>query len=338
MNERPAQTRATADGPDGPISYLAAGPIDGPLMVFVHGWPSVAATWQPQLNAFSSRGYRVIAPDLRGVGSSSAPTDPSAYAQRHLVADMHTLLRHLGHDKAIWVCHDWGSATVWALAAHHPEACVALVSLCVPYRTLERGKAEMLKYVNRDIYPADKYPDAQFDYITYYQEHTDDAIAAFEAQTGEYLRAFYRRGNPDAMGVPAPSAQLTRNGGWFGGEPAPDKPFDTHVLTADLYDELHQSFRHTGFSRNIGLYLNDDDNLAYSNESVNEGRLDLPVLFIEAGYDSIADTAVSRLRDPMREFCTNLTETSVNAGHWIALERPNKVNDTVAHWLRRTLN
>jgi soluble epoxide hydrolase/lipid-phosphate phosphatase len=337
MNEWPAQTRATADGPDGPISYLANGPEDGPLMVLLHGWPSVGATWQPQLNAFSSRGYRVIAPDLRGFGSSHVPTDPSAYAQRHMVADMLALLRHLGHDKAIWVGHDFGAATVWALAAHHPEACVAVVTLCVPYRTLERGKAELLQYVNRDIYPIAEYPDAQFDYITYYQNNTADIVAAIERQRSEYIRVFYWRGTPGAMGVPAPSAVITRDGGWFGGGPAPDMPFDTRILTADLYEELDSSFSRTGFGPSISLYLNDDDNLAYSNASLNDGRLDLPVLFIEAGYDSIADTAVSRLRDPMREFCTNLTETSVNAGHWIALERPNKVNDTIAHWLRRAL-
>ena len=46
--------------------FLAAGPKDGPLIVFVHGWPSIAKTWKNQLETFASLGFRVIAPDMPG--------------------------------------------------------------------------------------------------------------------------------------------------------------------------------------------------------------------------------------------------------------------------------
>src|SRR5262245_5404485 len=29
--------------------YLAAGPLDGPLIIFVHGWPELAISWRHQL-------------------------------------------------------------------------------------------------------------------------------------------------------------------------------------------------------------------------------------------------------------------------------------------------
>ena len=46
--------------------YLAAGPVDGPLLIFVHGWPELSRSWRHQLPAFAALGFRVVAPDLRG--------------------------------------------------------------------------------------------------------------------------------------------------------------------------------------------------------------------------------------------------------------------------------
>ena len=48
---------------------------DGPAVLFCHGFPDTAYTWRGQMNAVASSGYRAIAPDMRGYGRSSAPTD-----------------------------------------------------------------------------------------------------------------------------------------------------------------------------------------------------------------------------------------------------------------------
>ena len=47
-------------------SYLAAGPTNGHLIILCHGWPAIAKTWVPQMEAFAGLGYRVIAPDMPG--------------------------------------------------------------------------------------------------------------------------------------------------------------------------------------------------------------------------------------------------------------------------------
>ncbi|HEX4250752.1 MAG TPA: alpha/beta hydrolase [Pseudonocardia sp.] len=328
-------SRSAAPGPVGPISYLVAGPVDGPLVVFVHGWPAIAETWRPQLEAFAALGHRVVAPDMRGYGQSATPADPAAYGQRHLVDDMLALLAHLGRDSATWVGHDWGSATVWALAAHHPRACAAVASLCVPYRMLDRGLEVMLTQVNRSIYPIDRYPYAQFDYMAYYERNPERAIAVLGADPARTVAAFFRRGEPDGFGKPARTATLVRDGGWFGGaDMTPNVPLAGSVLTADLYQELRRSFERTGFAGPTAYYLNHVANRAYSDESLNGGHLDMPALFIEARYDVIADTAVAPDRkNPMREHCAQLTERSVDAGHWLGLERPAEVNAALESWL-----
>lgn len=49
------------------IFYNAAGPANGPLLIFVHGWPAIGKLWKPQIDAFSAMGFRVIAPDMPGM-------------------------------------------------------------------------------------------------------------------------------------------------------------------------------------------------------------------------------------------------------------------------------
>jgi pimeloyl-ACP methyl ester carboxylesterase len=66
--------------------YLDSGPADGPLMVFVHGWPELGIVWRAQIEHFAAAGWRGIAPDMRGYGNSPLPKTTSAFAMQELVA------------------------------------------------------------------------------------------------------------------------------------------------------------------------------------------------------------------------------------------------------------
>src|SRR5438045_2250577 len=68
--------------------YLAAGPEDGPLVVFVHGFPELSLSWRHQLPVFGGLGFRAVAPDLRGCGRSTVYGCREDYAQECLVEDM----------------------------------------------------------------------------------------------------------------------------------------------------------------------------------------------------------------------------------------------------------
>ena len=164
--------------------YLADGPDDGPLIIFVHGWPELSISWRHQLPALAALGFRTIAPDMRGYGRSSVYDKHSDYAQEKIVDDMITLLNSLGRDRAVWVGHDWGSPVVWNIASHHPDRCHAVSNLCVPYYTLERGLGHTLTLADRDLYPEDKFPAAQWDYMRYYEESFAESIAPMDAKDG----------------------------------------------------------------------------------------------------------------------------------------------------------
>src|SRR5262249_5797253 len=156
--------------------YLADGPEDGPAIIFVHGWPELSISWRHQLPALAALGFRAIAPDMRGYGRSSVYDRSEDYAQQHIVRDMVELLDSLGRKSAVWVGHDWGSPVVWNVAAHHPEKCTAVASLCVPYHVIELGLDNVISLVDRSVYPESEYPAGQWDYMRHYEENFAEAI------------------------------------------------------------------------------------------------------------------------------------------------------------------
>ena len=314
-------------------AWIEAGPQDGPLMVFIHGWPSLGLIWRAQLAHFAAAGWRCIAPDMRGYGGSSVPTTTAAYALRETVADMVELHDALGGVPAVWVGHDWGSPVAWALASHHARRCRGVANLCVPY--LARGFAlpNLLPLVDRTLYPADEYPVGQWDYWLFYRERFAQAAADFEADAAATLALLYRAGSPDASGKPAFTASVRAKGGRFGPARTHILPRDPTMLSQVDYDGLVAAFARTGFCGANAWYMNDAANLAYAAEAPNFGRLTLPVLFVHAAWDAVCETVHSRLADPMRADCADLTEATIKGGHSLTLERPAEVNAALESWL-----
>ena len=170
--------------------YLSSGPKDGPLIIFVHGWPELSFSWRNQLEFFGERGWYAVAPDMRGYGRSSLYKRHEDYAQSEIVKDMVELFGHFDRDSAVWVGHDWGSPVVWNMALHEPDKVGALASLCVPLG-FERGVDELVKYVDRDIYPLSRYPKGQWDYQYFYQENFETALKEMEADPFKLIKALF---------------------------------------------------------------------------------------------------------------------------------------------------
>ena len=315
-------------------TWLEAGPADGPLLLFIHGWPELGLVWRAQLTHFAAAGWRCVAPDMRGYGGSAVPTAASAYAVRELVADMVELHDALGGAPAVWVGHDWGSPVVWALAAHHAERCRAVANLCVPYFARGFALPNLLPLIDRQRYPADEYPAGQWDYFLFYREQFAQAALDFEADVAATLALLYRRGSPEAIVKPSLTATVRAQGGWFGpAHRAPAMPRDEALLSEADYEALVAAFRATGFRGADAWYLNDAANLAYAAEAPDFGRLRLPVLFLHAAWDPTCDTAHTRLAEPMRADCADLREVTLAGGHELMLECPAEVNAALGAWL-----
>ncbi len=313
--------------------YLAAGPEDGPVVIFTHGWPELSISWRHQLPALAALGFRAIAPDMRGYGRSSVYDQHSDYAQELIVHDMMGLLDSLGQDTAVWVGHDWGSPVAWNIASHHPDRCRAVANLCVPYYTLERGLEHALTLADRDLYPEGEFPAAQWDYMRHYEESFDEAIASMDAHVYKAVKLFFRKGDPEGEGKRAFTSTARRNHGMLGGREIPDFPRDADVVTEEDLSVYTSALERNGFFGPSSWYMNHTANAAYAETAQNEGYLDMPALFLAAQYDYVCECIHSRLAEPMRTYCRNLTQQTIRSGHWMAQEKPVEVNAALVQWL-----
>jgi pimeloyl-ACP methyl ester carboxylesterase len=314
--------------------YLACGRPQATPIVFLHGWPELSISWRHQLPVFANLGFRALAPDMRGYGRSSIHSRHEDYAQEEIVADMVELLDAIGAEKAIWVGHDWGSPLAWSIAQQHPQRCHGVANLCVPYFPQGFATESAIALADRKVYPEDKFPAAQWDYQLFYREHFATACAGFESNVRATVRALFRAGIAAGKGKPARTAFVRAHGGWFGPQnTAPDVPRDGAVLNAEDEDAYVAALERNGFFGPDSWYMNADANCAFAERAKANWRLQMPVLFMHGAYDYVCETIDSRLAEPMRANCANLTEAIILSGHWMAQEKPIEVNAALAKWL-----
>lgn len=104
---------------------------DGPAVLLLHGWPDTHRLWRECIGPLQQGGSRVIAPDLRGFGRSSQPTDVAAYSMLEMLGDVVAVLDATGVERAHVVGHDWGAALAWVLASVAPDRVHSLCAVSV---------------------------------------------------------------------------------------------------------------------------------------------------------------------------------------------------------------
>lgn len=91
--------------------------VTRPTVLAIHGYPDNHHVWDAVAEEFAARypgRYNVVAYDVRGAGDSSAPASRSGYRFAQLIADVGTVIEHLGVDRVHLLAHDWGSIQAWA--------------------------------------------------------------------------------------------------------------------------------------------------------------------------------------------------------------------------------
>ena len=95
-----------------------AGPADGDPVLLLHGWPQHWYEWRGLVPILSPH-YRMLMPDLRGLGWTAAPA--SGYDKETLARDQIALLDALGIDRVKLIAHDWGGYAAFLMCLLHPE-------------------------------------------------------------------------------------------------------------------------------------------------------------------------------------------------------------------------
>lgn len=128
-----APARITSFAHDGlTFDVLDEGPLDGDVVVLLHGFPERATCWREVAPRLHAQGYRTIAPDQRGYSRGARPERRRDYRLSLLVADVRALIDQVGTPVHL-VGHDWGAAVGWGVAAAHPDVVRTWTAVSVPH-------------------------------------------------------------------------------------------------------------------------------------------------------------------------------------------------------------
>jgi len=112
------------------VAYHACGPVDGPPVLLMHGFPYDVHAYVEVAPRLAAQGCRVVVPYLRGFGPTRFvdPATPRSGEQAALGADLLALMDALAIPSAVLAGYDWGGRAACVVAALWPHRCSGLVS------------------------------------------------------------------------------------------------------------------------------------------------------------------------------------------------------------------
>jgi len=119
------------------VRVVEAGPRGAPTVLCVHGWGACAYTFRHQIEALAGRGWRVIAPDLKGHGLSDKPMARDEYTRSAMLRHLLEIMDALGLERVPIVGHSMGCTLAVEVARVAPGrvermALLAAAGFCEP--------------------------------------------------------------------------------------------------------------------------------------------------------------------------------------------------------------
>jgi pimeloyl-ACP methyl ester carboxylesterase len=289
----------------------------GPL-VLLHGFPESWYSWRHQFAPLANAGYHVIAPDMRGYGSSDKPEAIEAYNQVEVVNDIIGLVSATGHDTAVVIGHDWGAPTAWRCALMHPDKVTAVGGLSVPF--MPRSPVPPLAAMRAAF-------QGQFFYQLYFQE-PGVAEAEFERDIATALRKFLvmGAGETDLTTLPAKRADDDLLSS------LPNPATLPRWLSNDDLAFYVGEFARSGFRGPLNYYRNHD--LTWELTANDPDQIRQPAMFLAGAKDGVILMAAEAVKAlPQRVTDLRLNELIPGVGHWTQQEAPDATNDALRRFL-----
>ncbi len=261
-----------------------------------HGFPDVATTFLPLIEVLCARGFRCVAPWLRGYG----PTAAGQYLdQGTLLADALGLIEALELSEVRVVGHDWGADIAYGLGSAAAAPVTSLVALSVPHtKALRRNRSRDFDQIRRSFYI----------WLFLAGDLADSLVPAYDWQ---FIRHLWQEWSPDWRPDEAHLQQVIESLQSPGGLPAAlgyyRAVFDENLQDASL--------------RDLRLL-------------VETGPVTAPSLLLMGARDgcisaNMADGAKAAFSGPYS------AELLADCGHFLHLERPVEVGARIADWFDR---
>ncbi|KAJ7591513.1 Alpha/Beta hydrolase protein [Mycena floridula] len=283
---------------------------NGQTLILVHGFPDFWYGWRFLIPEFARKGYRVIAPDMLGCGSTDKPFAVEEYTTKKLCADLAALLDLLAIPRAIFIGHDWGSFTVGRMGLWHPERLQALIMISVPYTPPSREYFPVQEVARR-------IPDLQYQVYFASQRSTKE----IEGNLRQFLELIFNPSTELIESLPTDSRVLAK----MSGSPTP-------VLNEKELDHYQAQFS-GAMNGPLNYYrtaqLRHEEELAAALPA--SLRPDLPCLFLWGTCDS---TAPPSQIAKASKFIPRLQQVAFEGhGHWLMVKARTQVTDKILSWL-----
>lgn len=182
------------------LHYREAG--SGTPVILLHGWPQTSLEWERVMGGLAGQ-FRLIAPDLRGAGSSDKPQQ--GYDKRTMAGDIAALMDHLGIENAHIVGHDFGATVGYAFASQYRERALSLAILemvlpgfgyeQVMQMTPQGGLWHFSFHLTPDL-PEMLIAGKEREYLTYFlQNYIYDPSSIPQAEIDAYVRDYSAPGS-----------------------------------------------------------------------------------------------------------------------------------------------
>jgi pimeloyl-ACP methyl ester carboxylesterase len=168
------------------VGYVELGPVDGPPVLLLHGWPYDIHSYAEVAPILAAAGHRVLVPHLRGYGTTRFLSSEAMRngQQAALALDILAFMDALRIPTAVVAGYDWGARTADILAALWPERCKGLVSVS--------GYLIGSQEANRAPLP----PKAELQWWYQYYFATERGEAGYAKYTKDFARLIWELASP----------------------------------------------------------------------------------------------------------------------------------------------
>jgi pimeloyl-ACP methyl ester carboxylesterase len=330
-----------------------------PCIVLLHGFPELAYTWRNQLLPLSKAGYHVIAPDLRGYGRSVTAAvrfddDLLPYSLLNRVSDVVGLVNALGYRQVTAIVgHDWGAPTAAWSALIHPEIFRSVVLMSTPFdgppdlkpgphtdisktlRKLPRPRKHYREYLatrgaNDDMWQAPEGVHdllrAQFHYKSAdYQDNKPHPLKNWAASELAKLPDFY------VMDLDKTVAQTMAEH-----MPSKEQIAACRWMTEQDLEVYAAEYTRTGFQGGLNYYRIFE--VGHDLDAFAGRTITVPACFIAGKKDWGAYQSPGAFEAMLHGACSQFLGAHFveGAGHSLAEEQPQRVNQILLDFLRRS--
>jgi haloacetate dehalogenase len=269
----------------------------GPPLLLLHGYPQTRVMWAAVANRLTDR-YTVVAADLPGYGDSFRPApapDHVPHSKRALALDLVQVMAGLGHERFAVCGHDRGGRVAYRMALDHPDRVSAAAVL--------------------DVVP------------------TGEVWSRADAQ----LSLLYWHWGFLAQPAPLPERMIGADPGAF---------FDLHVRRLGLGrtpgrypPEVMAAYRHQLDDSGVVEAICEDYRAGAGVDRVHDDadrrqqrRITCPLLVLWSSSGALP-RLYGDVLDVWRPWATDVRGSGVDAGHFLAEDRPDDVADRLRELL-----